>query len=61
MKPNFLDLVKERIVLFDGAMGTMLIQAGMKAEEVPESWNITHSEDIQKIHKTYYDVGADVV
>ncbi len=61
MKSGFLEVVKERTILFDGAMGTMLIQAGIRGEECPEIWNVTHSEDIQKIHKSYFEAGADVV
>ena len=29
-------------VFFDGAMGTILQQNGLKAGELPETWNLSH-------------------
>ncbi|WP_373877517.1 homocysteine S-methyltransferase family protein [Tepidanaerobacter syntrophicus] len=48
-------------VIFDGAMGTMLQTYGLKAGELPESYNILHPEIIKKVHKGYLDAGADVI
>ena len=48
-------------VIFDGAMGTMLQTYGLKAGELPESYNILHPEIIKKVHKAYLDAGADVI
>lgn len=50
-----------KFVIFDGAMGTMLQAYGLKAGELPESYNILHPEVIGKIHKGYLDAGADVI
>lgn len=50
-----------RILLFDGAMGTMLQKKGMKPGTIPETLNITHPEMIEEIHKEYLDAGADVI
>ena len=36
--------MKERIILFDGAMGTMLQKAGIGLGELPESWNLLHPD-----------------
>lgn len=49
------------ILFFDGAMGTMLQSRGLTAGELPEMWNITHSEDIYEVHKSYVDAGADII
>lgn len=49
------------ILFFDGAMGTMLQNKGLTSGELPEMWNITHSEDIYEIHKSYVDAGADII
>ncbi|AEE92694.1 Methionine synthase [Tepidanaerobacter acetatoxydans Re1] len=48
-------------IVFDGAMGTMLQTHGLKAGELPESYNILHPEIIEKIHGEYLDAGADVI
>jgi len=60
-KIPFLDLLKQRPVLFDGAMGTTLISRGLAAGECPESWNLTHGEVVSQVHEAYVEAGADVV
>lgn len=60
-KLPFLDLLKKRTVLFDGAMGTTLIAHGLAAGECTESWNLTKGEVIKKIHADYLESGADVI
>ena len=54
------DLKNKRIYL-DGSMGTMLFSLGLKPSELPERWNITHSDDVINIHKMYYDAGVNIV
>lgn len=48
-------------LVFDGGMGTMLQEYGLKAGELPESYNIKNPEVIRKIHKAYIDAGADII
>jgi 5-methyltetrahydrofolate--homocysteine methyltransferase len=56
-----LELAKKRTVIFDGAMGTMLMAAGLKAGETPELWNIEKPSLVTEIHRKYYEAGSDVV
>jgi len=56
-----LELAKKRTVIFDGAMGTMLMAAGLKAGETPEVWNLEKPSLVTDIHRKYYDAGSDVV
>jgi len=58
---SILDLVKKKTVVFDGAMGTMLMAAGLKAGECPELWNIEKPSLVTDIHRKYYEAGSDVV
>ncbi len=58
---NVLKEIKDKILIFDGAMGTMLQQAGLEAGELPEVYNIEHPEIVQKIHESYVKAGAQVV
>lgn len=60
MKP-FLDALGERILLFDGGMGSMLIAAGLAEGEAPDAWNLTRPDILMNIHKAYLDAGADVI
>jgi 5-methyltetrahydrofolate--homocysteine methyltransferase len=48
-------------LVFDGAMGTMLIANGLGAGDCPEEWNASHPEVISQIHKAYFEVGCDIV
>ncbi len=54
-------LNKNKIIVFDGAMGSMLQFEGMKAGDFPESYNIKAPNIICKIHKAYLDAGADII
>jgi 5-methyltetrahydrofolate--homocysteine methyltransferase len=51
----------KEIILFDGAMGTVLQQRGLKAGDVPEKLNIEKSEEIIDIHKSYLKAGAEIL
>ena len=53
--------IKNDILLFDGAMGTMLQERGMKSGALPEELNLTSPEIVTEIHKEYVRAGADVV
>ena len=39
---NFREVLGRQILFFDGGMGTLLQERGLKAGEVPETWNIVH-------------------
>lgn len=47
--------------LFDGAMGTRLLELGFSFRPRMEELNITHPEIIAQIHKEYIDAHADFV
>ncbi|WP_346878205.1 homocysteine S-methyltransferase family protein [Clostridium sp. UBA7791] len=53
--------LKEGILIFDGAMGTMLQSSGLQLGELPEILNITDSKIIIEIHKAYIEAGANVI
>ena len=51
----------EEFLVFDGAMGTMLQEAGLKAGELPELLSFSHPEIVAAIHRAYVEAGADVI
>ena len=61
LESDVLRLLGERILVIDGAMGTMLQENGLKSGEFPETWNITHPEVVRKIHSDYLKAGADII
>ncbi|MDD3839295.1 MAG: homocysteine S-methyltransferase family protein [Clostridia bacterium] len=56
------DLLKEnKIIIYDGAMGTFLQQLGLKNNECPEIYNLNNKAVVQKVHTAYKNAGSDVV
>lgn len=53
--------LKDGFIIFDGAMGTMLQNTGLKTGELPEVLNIRDKQKIIDIHKKYLDAGAMVI
>lgn len=49
------------IQIFDGAIGTMLQNAGMKPGDCPELLNITNATLVQKVHRAYFEAGSDII
>lgn len=49
------------IQIFDGAIGTMLQNAGMKPGDCPELLNVTNPELVQKVHRAYFEAGSDII
>jgi 5-methyltetrahydrofolate--homocysteine methyltransferase len=49
------------VLLADGAMGTMLFEAGLQSGEAPQAWNITHPNQVQSIHRAYLNAGSQLV
>lgn len=51
--------LSKRILILDGAMGTMLQRKGLQGNS--ESFNLTNPETIGEIHNEYIEAGADIV
>ena len=67
-KEPFLDAMKNRILLFDGAMGTEIQRYNPQPEDFPNNQDgfndglvITHPEWIKQIHRNYLDAGSDCI
>lgn len=66
---NFLDLLKEKIIIFDGAMGTNLQAQNLTADDFGgkeyEGCNeylvLTKPSAVEKIHLDFLEAGADVI
>ncbi|EPY2286690.1 homocysteine S-methyltransferase family protein [Clostridium sporogenes] len=58
---NIKDYIKENILIFDGAMGTMLQKSGLKISDLPEELNVLEPEKIINIHRKYVEAGAKVI
>ena len=67
-KEPLLDALRNRILLFDGAMGTEIQKLNPKPEDFPDGkdgfndgLSFTRPEWIQKIHENYLEAGADCI
>ena len=58
---NLSELVKGRVLMLDGGMGTQLQARGLQPGEIPELWNLTHPEAVQAVHAAYFAAGSDIV
>ncbi len=54
-------LAEGKILVSDGAWGTFLHQKGLKADECPESWNVSRPGDVLAIAQSYVEAGADLI
>ncbi|HWQ79815.1 MAG TPA: homocysteine S-methyltransferase family protein [Anaerovoracaceae bacterium] len=61
MSQKITELLGKKIVVCDGAMGTMMQRHGLKPGGLPELLSFTDPEIIKEIHRNYYQAGSDFV
>jgi 5-methyltetrahydrofolate--homocysteine methyltransferase len=49
------------VLVCDGAMGTMIMNSGVKTGLAPEELNLTDPDVIKDIHRRYAEAGADII
>lgn len=55
------DRLGKEWLFFDGGTGTLLQERGLTAGELPETWNLTHPEEIISLHQGYLESGCDII
>lgn len=58
---ELLQRLAAEVLILDGAMGTMLFEAGLTDGACPELWNETRVDLVRGIHAAYFEAGADIV
>lgn len=58
---DLLQRIRTRGLVFDGAMGSMLIMEGLADGRVSEIRTLENPAVVEKIHRAYFAAGADVV
>ncbi|MGC4191561.1 MAG: bifunctional homocysteine S-methyltransferase/methylenetetrahydrofolate reductase [Thermomicrobiales bacterium] len=61
MAHPLLDLLSAGVVLADGAMGTMLYEAGRPPDDCLDATNLSHPEIVARIHLDYLNAGANII
>ncbi|MFA5141264.1 MAG: homocysteine S-methyltransferase family protein [Elusimicrobiota bacterium] len=58
---GFLERLRQGPLVADGAMGTMLMERGLKPGECPEAFGLAHPEALGEIARAYLEAGADII
>src|SRR3982751_450264 len=66
---SFLELLRDKIIIFDGAMGTALQGMGLSIddwggpnfENCSENLLYTRPDAVEKVHTSFLDIGCDVI
>lgn len=54
-------LKNNKALVSDGAWGTFIHEKGLGSDECPESWNLTHPDEIYDVALSYVKAGADMI
>lgn len=60
-RPSIIDTLKERVVLFDGAMGTEIYNRGVFINRCYDEMSTRDPEMVRDIHRAYLNAGAEVL
>jgi 5-methyltetrahydrofolate--homocysteine methyltransferase len=59
---NILERLRQGdVIVGDGALGTMLMQRGLKHGDPPEAFNLSKPQVLEEIASLYLDAGAEIV
>jgi len=61
MLSPFLEALEERVLVCDGAMGTMLYAKGIFINKSFDALNVTQPDLVAEVHQEYVRAGADIV
>ncbi len=62
MRENILESInKTKLLVADGAWGTMLLSKGLEVGSCPELWNVEHEELVFEIAKAYVESGSKII
>src|SRR3954467_5687949 len=60
-KPSFLEAIDHRVLVCDGAMGTMLYAKGIFLNRSFDELNVREPDLVSDVHQAYVRAGADVI
>ena len=61
MQPPFLEALDSRVLVCDGAMGTMLYAKGVFINRSFDALNVTSPDLVGEVHQEYVRAGADII
>jgi 5-methyltetrahydrofolate--homocysteine methyltransferase len=54
-------LVQRKLLVSDGAWGTMLQAKGLTGDDCPEEWNVSHPDEVRSVAAAYAQAGSDMI
>ena len=51
----------DKIIIADGAMGTMLQKRGLKPGSMPDLMNLSSPDVVEEVHRLYIEAGSDII
>lgn len=60
-REQFLNLIKQKILVLDGATGVNLIKAGMPMGACPEQWILENSDVLIELQTDYINAGSNII
>ena len=61
MERPFIEEIQQRVVVADGAMGTMLYAKGVYVNRCYDELNLSEADRVAEIHREYLQAGAEVI
>ncbi len=61
MRKPFLEALRERVLVQDGAKGTGLQARGLPHGHLPDAWNLEQPDRVADLHRDYVAAGADIL
>ncbi len=61
MRESFVQAVRRRVLLGDGAMGTQLLEAGLAPGQSGDEWNLSLPDRVRGIHAAYVAASSEVL
>ena len=57
---TILERIQKERIFFDGGTGTILQSLGLKPGELPETWNLSHPDEVRTLYTSYLHAGSHV-
>jgi 5-methyltetrahydrofolate--homocysteine methyltransferase len=61
MHPLIAALVQNGPVVTDGSWGTQMHKRGLKRGQSPDSWNLSHPQQVEDVARQYVDAGSRII
>jgi len=61
MHPLIESLIKSGPVVTDGSWGTQMQLRGLQRGECPDSWNLSHPDQVEDVARQYADAGSQII